>query len=105
MTKFAKKKMLFREWHRLQEEIAHLQFKLGAPHDLMMFLAEDLEDAAQFVYLGLPDEVPLTFFPGFEVIDQSALPGFLTTLVCREDGFKERYPDIASKRGMLKRRP
>ncbi len=73
MTTFAKKKMVFREWHQLQEEIAHLQIRLRAPHDLMMFLAEDLEDAAQTVYLGLPEEVSLSFFPGFEVIEQSSL--------------------------------
>jgi hypothetical protein len=40
----------------------------------------------------------LSAFAGFEKVERQSLPDFLTTLVVREDGFEERFPDISKKR-------
>jgi hypothetical protein len=61
----------------------------------MMFIAHAKQDD---VFLGLPDNVPLEIFPTFERITREKLPDFLSTLVVREDGFEDRFPDIAKKR-------
>ena len=98
MTVFAKKRMNVIDWSKIQDQVGTLQMSLGAPHDLMMFSAETDEIMQQDIYIGLPDSVPLSAFPGFEKVDRESLPDFLATLVVREDEFRERFPDIAQKR-------
>jgi hypothetical protein len=51
-----------------------------------------------YIYIGLPDASLLSAFPGFEKVERQSLPDFLVTLVVREDGFEERFPDISKKR-------
>jgi hypothetical protein len=91
MTMFGKRRMNVTEWAKVHDRIVALQLSMGAPHDLMMF-STDTDDMA------LPDEKLMTAFTGFERIERNDLPDFLTTLVVREDGFRERFPDIAKKR-------
>jgi hypothetical protein len=99
MTIFAKKTMNVTEWAKVQEQIGALQMALGGPHDLMM-LSTDSENGIlqQDIYIGLPDALLLKAFPGFEEINREALPDYMATLVAREDGFEERFPDIYGKR-------
>jgi hypothetical protein len=99
MTVFAKKPaMNVIDWGKVQNQLGQLQLALGAPHDLMMFSAEAADRINQDIYIGLPVAPMLAAFPGFELIDRSALPDFMATLIVREDGFRERFPDIAAKR-------
>lgn len=98
MTIFLKKRMPVEEWSKVQDRIGALHLALNGPHDLMMFSAETDEVGKQDIYLGLPDAITAGPFSGFETIARSDLPDFLCTLVAREDGFAERFPDIAGKR-------
>lgn len=99
MTIFARKRgMNVTEWAPIQRQIGALQMALGAPHDLMMFSANTDDVTSQDIYIGLPDAKMLAVFPGFERVEQSDLPDFLATLVVREDGFEQRFPDIRKKR-------
>lgn len=98
MTVFAKKRMSVSEWGKVQDQIGALQMSMGGPHDLMMFSADSPDRLMQDIYIGLPDERFFAGFPGFEKIERDDLPDYLTTLVVREDGFQERFPDIAKKR-------
>jgi hypothetical protein len=69
------------------------------PHELMMFSSEsEGKPTAQDIYIGLPEESLLSGLPGFKEIQRDELPDFMATLIAREDGFKERFPDIAAKR-------
>lgn len=98
MTTFARKRMNVAEWSKVQDQIGKLQMALGGPHNLMMFSAETGDVSQQDIYIGLPDAKMLSAFPGFEPVEPASLPDFLATLVVREDGFRERFPDIAAKR-------
>jgi hypothetical protein len=100
MTVFAKKTMNVAEWAKVQVQIGKLQFTLeGPPHDLMMFEADAKHaDRGQDIYIGLPSAALLAAFPGFVEVDRASLPDFLRTLVVREDGFEEHFPDIQEKR-------
>ena len=98
MTVFAKKTMQRSSWGKLQGQMGLLQMMLGAPHDLMMMSKTSEDNKTGTIYIGLPDPKLLSHFEGFEVIKQSELPEQMTTLVCREDGFTQRFPDIAKKR-------
>jgi hypothetical protein len=98
MTVFAKKNMAVVDWARVQDQMGSLQMALGAPVDLMMLSADSGERGIETIYLGLPDAKMLDQFLAFEVIDRATIPDYLSTLICREDGFAERFPDIAAKR-------
>jgi len=98
MPVFAKKTMPLASWGKLQDQIALLQMTMGVPHDLMMMSTTSEGHKTDTIYIGLPDEQLLSHFDGFERIKQSDLPDSMTTLVCREDGFADRFPDIAKKR-------
>ena len=99
MTIFAKRTaMNVVDWAKIQDHLGELQLSLGGPHDLMMFSAEAADHINQDIYIGLPSAPLLAAFPGFEVIERGSLPDFMTTLIVREDGFRERFPDIAAKR-------
>ena len=98
MTIFAKKTMNVREWARVQDQIGELQMILGAPYDLMMLSADTRDPTLQDIYIGLPDVRLLAAFSGFRQVDRSVLPDFLSTLVVREDGFEQSFPDIFRKR-------
>jgi hypothetical protein len=98
MTVFAKKSMTVVELAKVQDQIGRLQMLLEAPHDLMMFSAKTADSSRQDIYIGLPNAAMLTDFPGFQQVDQGSLPDFLATLVAREDGFEDRFPDIYRKR-------
>ncbi len=98
MTIFAKKTMSVTEWAKVQDLIGALQISMGAPHDLMMFSAKGSVLGEDDIYIGLPDASLLSAFPGFEKVERQSLPDFLVTLVVREDGFEERFPDISKKR-------
>ena len=99
MTVFAKKLMSVGDWGKVQDRVGNLQMALGAPHDLMMFSAKSEDPMKQMIYIGVPNaELLANFDEGFQQIHQAELPDFLTTLVVHEDGFAERFPDIAKKR-------
>lgn|SRR3954466_15038850 len=98
MTIFAKREMTFPDWVTIQDRIEALQLASGAPHDLMMFSSKSDDRQADEIYLGLPDRSHLASFPGFIEIRREDLPDYLTTLVVREDGFVEMFPEIAKKR-------
>jgi hypothetical protein len=100
MTVFAKRAAMNVEvWGKLQDQLAQLQLALGVPYDLMMFSVNNEEEPiCQDIYIGLPDHHMLAAFPGFEPIERSNLPDFLVTLIAREDGFRDFFPDIAAKR-------
>jgi hypothetical protein len=98
MTVFAKATMDVAVWGKVQDLVGEFQMKLGGPHDLMMFSVDSVERLKQDIFIGLPDSVPLSLFPEFTRIDRADLPDYLATLVAREDGFAERFPDIAAKR-------
>src|ERR1700683_606106 len=99
MTVFAKKSaMNVVEWAKVQDQLGKMQLALGAPHDLMMFSAEAADQINQDIYIGLPSTPLLAVFPGFEQIDRGDLPDYMVTLIVREDGFRECFPDIAAKR-------
>jgi hypothetical protein len=87
------------DWAPIQDRMGKLQIALGAPHDLMM-LSIDVEGrpTAQDIYIGLPQASLLSAFRGFEEVDRSAIPDFVSTLIAREDGFRALFPDIAAKR-------
>lgn len=98
MTAFAKKTMKATEWAKVQDQVAALQVALpGPPHDLMMLSAASANPGFRDIYIGLPAETLLVHFPGFTRVDRSDLPDFLVSLVCREDGFREMFPDIWAK--------
>jgi hypothetical protein len=97
MTIFAKRDLNVTQWAAIQDQIAALQLALRAPHDLMM-LSADKTPTLQTIILGLPSDTLLAAFPGFEAIKREAIPDYLAALVVREDGFAERFPDIAAKR-------
>lgn len=98
MTVFAKKTMNVTQWAGVQDAIAALQMTLGAPHDLMMLSADTDDVLQQDIILVLPNKTLLSAFPGFEEIQREAIPDYLSTLVIREDGMNERFPDIQRKR-------
>jgi hypothetical protein len=83
---------------QLQNRIDKLRLELGNPHDLMMFSSKARDAMLRNIYIGLPDDGLLDRFPGFKKIDRERLPDFLATLVVREDGFEENFPDIARRR-------
>jgi hypothetical protein len=86
------------EWSRIHDQLGNLQIALRAPHDLMMFKAKTDDVARDDIYIGLPSANLLASFPGFEKVDRASLPDVLSTLLAREDGFEERFPDIFQKR-------
>jgi hypothetical protein len=98
MTVFAKRRMGVAEWAPVQDKIGTLQLALNAPHDLMMFSVDSDERGKEDIFIVLPNDNMLKAFPGFETIERDSLPDYLCTLVVREDGFRERFPDIAKKR-------
>ena len=98
MTVFAKKLMSVDDWAKVQDRIEDLQMALRAPHDLMMFSAEADDPVKETIYIGVPNAELLANFQGFQQVNRADLPDFLTTLVVREDGFAERFPDIEKKR-------
>lgn len=100
MTIFAKKsRMSVVNWAIIQKQLAQLQLAMGAPYDLMMFSAKPEEGSpVEDIYIALPEDGLLSRLDGFKEIERSELPDFLTTLIVREDGFSERFPDIAAKR-------
>jgi len=104
MTVFAKKTMPLRSWGALQDQMGLLQVTMGAPHDLMMLSTTSTDHKTDTIYIGLPDPALLPHFEGFEEIRQSELPDNMTTLVCRMDGFAEKFPDIERKRHGKQRR-
>jgi len=75
-----------------------LQVTMGAPYDLMMLSTTSEDYKTDTIYIGLPDVTLLAYFDGFEQIRQAELPDNMTTLVCRVDGFAQRFPDIEKKR-------
>jgi hypothetical protein len=97
MIVFAKKTLNVLDWTRVRNQIVALQTALGAPHDVMMFSAATSDPIQQDIYIGLPELIWLTDFPGFDQIDRASLPDFLATLVLHEDGFEQRFPDIFQK--------
>jgi hypothetical protein len=98
MTVFAKKTMHLSEWTKIQDQVEMMQERMSAPHDLIMFSAKTDDVNQDEIYIGLPDITLLSQFPGFQQIDRASLPDHLIALVVREDGFAERFPDIARKR-------
>ena len=100
MVAFARRRGLsVTEWAPIKVRAVRLMQALGTPHNVMMFIARAEQPLLEDVYIGLPDEELLQAeFPGFILIDRSELPDDLSTLVAREDGFKELYPDIYAKR-------
>lgn len=103
MTIFGKRRMNVAEWAKVQDKIGMLLTTMGAPHDLMMFSIDSEDRGDQDIYIGLPNTIPLSGFPGFEQIKREDLPEYMSTLVVREDGFKEAFPDIAAKRNAADR--
>ena len=98
MTKWATKRFGNSDYVKVQDQLQQMMITLGTPPDLMMFSRTTDDRREEDIYIGLPDTVPLEMFPGFAEIARDALPDFLTTLVAREDGFADRFPDIAKKR-------
>ena len=98
MTVFAKQVMSVDDWAKMQDRIGDLQMALRAPHDLMMFSAEADDPLKETIYIGVPNAELLANFQGFQQVNRADLPDFLTTLVVREDGFAEQFPDIQKKR-------
>lgn len=98
MTVFAKQVMSVDDWAKVQDRIEDLQMALRAPHDLMMFSAEADDPLKETIYIGVPNAELLANFQGFQQVNRADLPDFLTTLVVREDGFAEQFPDIEKKR-------
>lgn len=98
MTVFATRKMNVTEWALVQDRIGELQLSMAAPHDLMMLSSDSADISQQQIYIGLPNRGLLAHFSGFKEIPRDELPDYMDALVVREDGFKERFPDIAAKR-------
>jgi len=98
MTVFAKKLMSVADRVKAQNRLENLQTALLTPHDLMLFSAKSEDPMKQMIYIGVPNAELLANFEGFQQIPQAELPDFLNTLVVYEDGFAERFPDIAKKR-------
>lgn len=98
MTTFAKRTMHRSEWVAVKDRIGALQIALRSPHDLMMFKAKGVPPTDDDIYIGLPDGVLLSTFYGFIKVSRESLPDYLAAVVVWEDGFKERFPDIAKKR-------
>jgi hypothetical protein len=99
MTIFAKKLMSVDDRVKVQNRVENLRMVLSAPHDLMLLSAKSEDPVKQMIYIGVPNaELLANFDVGFQQIHQAELPDFLTALVVREDGFAERFPDIAKKR-------
>ena len=98
LTVFAKKLMSVDDWAKVQDRIEDLPMALRAPHDLMMFSAEADDPLKETIYIGVPNAELLANFQGFQQVNRADLPDFLTTLVVREDGFAEQFPDIEKKR-------
>ena len=70
---------------------------LGAPPNLMMFSRRI--DCEEQVYIAVPEAGLLARFLGFTPIGVDDLPpDFSETVLLREDGFDDRFPEIAAKR-------
>jgi hypothetical protein len=89
------------DYTRAQELMGDLQIRLGAPHELMMFERHVPGSRSAEVFIGVPQREMLRIFDGFTEIAESELPDGLIGLVTRDDGFQERFPQIAAK--LLKR--
>jgi hypothetical protein len=70
--------------------LGDLQFKLGAPHELMMLSSHPLSHQDFEVFIGVPQRELLAPFEGFTEIQENELPDKLIALVIREDEFDER---------------
>jgi hypothetical protein len=92
------------DWAKIQDQMAQMMISMGAPHDLMMFSIDTDDVGKQDIYIGLPSKPMLSAFPGFSQVMRENLPEFMSTLVVREDGFKEAFPDIAAKRNASDKR-
>jgi hypothetical protein len=90
--------MNVKDWASLQDLLGEMQMKLGGPHDLMMFSVDTGDVTKQDIIIGLPDTLPARLFAGFESIGRETIPNYLTTLIVREDGMDELFPDIQAKR-------
>lgn len=97
MAIFAKRTMTVTEWAPVQKRLGDLLIQTGS-HDIMMFSTDSDDLGKQTIYIGLLEGATLDMFPGFEEIERWQLPDYMATLIAREDGFKERFPDIAAKR-------
>ena|ERR1700730_6443130 len=82
----------------LHHTVHELAIVLGRSHEVMLFSRTADDRKGEDVYLGLPDRSLLSRFPGFTEIERESLPQAMRTLVVREDGFAERFPDVAAKR-------
>jgi len=103
MTVFAKRRVNVTQSHAVQDRIGELQLTFVGQSDLMMFSRDTDDNSLQDVFVGLPSKDLLTAFPGFIEIERAKLPEYLITLVVREDGFADRFPDIARKRNASQR--
>jgi hypothetical protein len=98
MTIFARKSVSPTEFDTIQNVIGHLQMRLGA-YDVMMLSTMPTKSSKCEVYIGLPDARLLAPFPGFRPVDRASIPSGLISLVARDDGFAQSFPDIARKIG------
>lgn len=96
MTIWAKRICTREEWGQLQDHIADMQMGFGGPRDLVM-LVKAQPGGHDDVFLGLPGSNQLSSFPGFDEMNREDIPTGVTILVCRADGFSDRFPDIAEK--------
>ena len=53
------------------------------------------------VFLGLPNVTWLKYFPGFEETRLEVIPDGVSLIICRGEGFQNRYPEIATKLARL----
>ena len=97
MSVWARKICTLIEWGAVQERLADLQAATDTPRDLMMMVKSTLALGHYEIFLGLPAATWLEHFPGFERIGRDDIPGGLSLIICRQDGFTKRFPDIANK--------
>ncbi len=83
-----------------QDRLEKLMMATRAPHDLMMLAHAPDDDDFEDIYIGVPDIGMLRGFQGYAEVSRESLPKGLAALIVREDGFADRYPDIAAKRGV-----
>ncbi len=99
---WATRRVPLSEGSAIQDRFAELSLRLGDPPTMMMVSANaSYPEGTEDIFIQVPDLSLLTRFPGFEPIEEGALPEYARLDFGHQDAFQERFrvPDVPPSRG------
>jgi hypothetical protein len=89
---WAKRRVPLSAGSKIQDRLAELSLQLGDPPTVMMVSANtSYPDGMEDIFIQVPDASLLAHFPGFERIEEGALPEYARLDLGYQDIFQERF--------------